>query len=247
MRSSVNDQGFSAVETILVLVVITILGFTGWFVWHTGQTANKTLRVSDTVNSTPRNKSAAASKILTGKVDTELAFSYPSNWNVVQTPKETYRSTDPSDKTYAGETTQLTKITSPSGNTTVTIEGGIGGVGGSCLPEEAGTLTNIEKTALPNDQKNIFAAYRTSEGHVIFAIVSAGDAQKANVGASECTLAFAGLLEDYHRGIGQVSVTYKPFLQSTDKLYTASESSFKSYLSSAEYGAALNIVKSIKQ
>lgn len=247
MRNSVNDQGFSVVETILVLVVIAILGFTGWFVWHAGRTADRTLGTPSASESTLQDKSATTtSKMLTGKVDSELTFSYPSSWSVVQTSKETYRSTDPSDQTYTAETTQLTKITSPSGNTTVTIEGGIGGVGGACLPEEVGTLTNIEKTVLPNDEANVFAAYRTSEGQVTFAVVDAVAAKEANTGVSECALAFAGLLKNYHRGIGQVSITYKPFVQST-YTSTASENSFKAYLSSAEYSAALNIVKSIKQ
>lgn len=47
-----NESGFSAVEVLLVLVIVAILGFTGWFVWNSQKNTNKTL--SDT------NKSQAA-------------------------------------------------------------------------------------------------------------------------------------------------------------------------------------------
>lgn len=40
---TLNQKGSGLVEIILILVVIAILGFTGWFVWHSKQSANKTL------------------------------------------------------------------------------------------------------------------------------------------------------------------------------------------------------------
>ncbi len=43
-----NDhRGFSAVEAVLILVIVGILGFTGWFVWHAQQSADKTLNSAD--------------------------------------------------------------------------------------------------------------------------------------------------------------------------------------------------------
>jgi Tfp pilus assembly protein PilV len=38
-----DQKGFSIIEAILILVVIGVLGFTGWFVYHARQTANKDL------------------------------------------------------------------------------------------------------------------------------------------------------------------------------------------------------------
>lgn len=37
----INAKGFSAVEGLLLLVVAAILGFTGWFVWHSVKNADK--------------------------------------------------------------------------------------------------------------------------------------------------------------------------------------------------------------
>jgi uncharacterized protein (UPF0333 family) len=37
-----NQSGFSALEGMLVLVIVVIVGFTGYYVWHSKQTADKT-------------------------------------------------------------------------------------------------------------------------------------------------------------------------------------------------------------
>ena len=47
-----NQQGFSVIETLLVIVVIGILGFVGWFVWHAQQTTNKTLQTTNDTQTT---------------------------------------------------------------------------------------------------------------------------------------------------------------------------------------------------
>ena len=38
-----NQSGFSAVEALLILIIVGILGFTGYFVWHAKQSADKSL------------------------------------------------------------------------------------------------------------------------------------------------------------------------------------------------------------
>lgn len=37
-----NQNGFAVLQAVLVLVSIGIIGFTGWFVWHTKQNSDKT-------------------------------------------------------------------------------------------------------------------------------------------------------------------------------------------------------------
>jgi cytoskeletal protein RodZ len=51
MTKGKSDSGFGLVEGLLILVVVGILGFTGWFVWHSKQTADKTLVVNSTAPS----------------------------------------------------------------------------------------------------------------------------------------------------------------------------------------------------
>jgi hypothetical protein len=52
MKLSSNQSGFTVVEGIAIIVIVAILGFTGWFVWSSQKATSKTL--SDT------NKSATA-------------------------------------------------------------------------------------------------------------------------------------------------------------------------------------------
>lgn len=43
MKSVKHQHGFAAVEAILVIIVLGIVGFTGWFVYHSKQATDKTL------------------------------------------------------------------------------------------------------------------------------------------------------------------------------------------------------------
>jgi hypothetical protein len=38
-----HQLGFSGIEGLLVIVLVAMLGFVGWYVWHSGQTASQTL------------------------------------------------------------------------------------------------------------------------------------------------------------------------------------------------------------
>ncbi len=36
-----NQKGFTVVEGVLILIIVAMLGFTGWFVWHSQQNTDK--------------------------------------------------------------------------------------------------------------------------------------------------------------------------------------------------------------
>lgn len=57
-----NQSGFSAVEAILVLVAVVILGFTGWFVWNSQKSTDKTLSQTGTSTAPEAKKTEATSK-----------------------------------------------------------------------------------------------------------------------------------------------------------------------------------------
>jgi Tfp pilus assembly protein PilV len=100
-----NSLGFSAVEVLLVLVVIGILGFTGWFVYQSRQTANKDYTTQSSAQTPTAKKSTitpandAKTKAMATWSDFSnttvgLKFRYPSDWG--QATFETMNST-PSD------------------------------------------------------------------------------------------------------------------------------------------------------
>src|SRR5687768_14525746 len=70
----VNQKGFSAVEILIVLVVIGLIGGAGWYVLHNRQDKNteSTTTQTNTTESTPPNLS---------KYDDDfVSFNYPSDW-----------------------------------------------------------------------------------------------------------------------------------------------------------------------
>lgn len=52
MKKHTHEQGFSAVEALIIVVVVGILGFAGWFVLHAQKAAQKSNVVSSTTTST---------------------------------------------------------------------------------------------------------------------------------------------------------------------------------------------------
>ena len=43
----VRNQGFAIVETLLVVIILGLIGFTGWYVWHSKNAADKTLNTTN--------------------------------------------------------------------------------------------------------------------------------------------------------------------------------------------------------
>jgi len=81
-----NEKGFAALEAVLVVIILGILGFTGWFVLNAKQNADKSL--SSNTSATPVIKPGKANddayagwKTYTLKNE-KLTFKYPSNWNI---------------------------------------------------------------------------------------------------------------------------------------------------------------------
>jgi Tfp pilus assembly protein PilV len=124
MQMRRRQSGFSIVETLLVILMLATLGFTGYFVYHTQQSTNKTIADTNKVGQSAVNRSeqglnfakckqAAGSKILLtypeqcvtkdGKTFTDTAAAEPSyllikEWGIgiklTDADKMTYKLTD---------------------------------------------------------------------------------------------------------------------------------------------------------
>jgi hypothetical protein len=87
-----NQSGFSIVEGLLILVIVGILGGTGWYVWNSNKKANDLLNSADkssNVTATPNKKKVDTkdnkpvdTKTFTDKT-TNVSFSYPDGWDIV--------------------------------------------------------------------------------------------------------------------------------------------------------------------
>ncbi len=90
-----NQTGFSVIEALLVVVIIIAIGGVGFFVWHSKQTADKTL--APTNSASPKFKNNAKSKTTSSKTTVSasklvslasgnVTLSMPSDWVETSAP-----------------------------------------------------------------------------------------------------------------------------------------------------------------
>lgn len=146
-----NTKGFSLLAVLLLLVGVGIIGYTGWFVYHSQQTADKNYssQPSSTQTATPTPKIP----MVTGKIDAGfpvgVSWSYPQTWSL---SKEGNAPTSSSDS--IAETMTLT---SPSKGYAVVYEVAQNeGFGGRCDSSEPATIQYINRQNTLNLPKAIF-------------------------------------------------------------------------------------------
>jgi len=133
-----NQTGFNIVETLLVLVVVGILGFTGWYVYHAEQTSNKNYSAAASTT-TPVYKKNPYAGWKTGSLKyEEIAYQYPAGWTVTDTSASSPKGTG---CVYPG--TDNVVLTSPSSHQ-ISLRTGVECLGGS----GAKTFDSIPVTAL---------------------------------------------------------------------------------------------------
>jgi prepilin-type N-terminal cleavage/methylation domain-containing protein len=73
-----NQRGYSAIETILVLVIVGLIAFIAWYVFHTKSDTDTTLDTAASQNIAPQQKSksstpaTSAAEIVQTKTDSKL-------------------------------------------------------------------------------------------------------------------------------------------------------------------------------
>lgn len=82
-----SSLGFSALEALLILVIVGILGFTGWFVYHSQKVATKDYNSHPSTATTTAKPAKSTGQYAGWKSYTtkyeRLSFKYPSNWKLV--------------------------------------------------------------------------------------------------------------------------------------------------------------------
>jgi hypothetical protein len=109
MSGRSRQAGVSAVEGLLMLIIIAILGFTGWYVWHSNQQTNKIQAETTQSIVTPKLSTGAActdtANTYKGNVYTETyaaySFCIPDGWKL-------YWDGDKTDSSLLGSAADLT-------------------------------------------------------------------------------------------------------------------------------------------
>ncbi|HSW98265.1 MAG TPA: hypothetical protein VLF71_00320 [Candidatus Saccharimonadales bacterium] len=89
MRSA-NQRGFTAVEALLVVLVLVLLGGAGWYVWHRAGTSGEPATTK--VSSSSQDKSTSS----TSKAEVEslnngaVTFTLPEDWIALTGAQKTY-------------------------------------------------------------------------------------------------------------------------------------------------------------
>jgi hypothetical protein len=142
-----NQKGFSAIEGLLILVIVAIIGGVGLYIYHANQKTNSTLNTASQENSaTAPNVSKNATKtVSTGLYSgwsqycsshEKACFKYPDSWK--------------SEPNCGGPCTDFdaVNVTSPKG-TVVSFTSAEAGVGGDCDPSSTPHVLYGKVEAMP--------------------------------------------------------------------------------------------------
>jgi len=162
-----NEQGFGAIEGIIIVAVVVLLGVVGYMVYKnhnkTTPTATTTTPVATTTpTTTPTPKAVdpyAGWKTYTSKTE-KASFKYPSDWKSITPPLE---SNEPGADAFT--------VASPSGEVKVSWMSAISGLGGACddtiAPKNGGcpAITVISSKSIKGASGlNVISAIVTNNG-----------------------------------------------------------------------------------
>lgn len=142
MNLKKNQSGMGVVEAFLILIVVAMLGFIGWFVWRAQQSADKTYE--DTGKVTAVQPSTAAEQKSVGKLKKycvtyeKLCFNYPADWSVSATVD-----TAPQQQGMTSSPVDRIEVKNAAGAAVLKLADGYTGLGGVCYPASAGQETAV--------------------------------------------------------------------------------------------------------
>lgn len=123
-----NQSGFSAVEALLILVIVAIVGGTGFYVYHAQQNTNKNLANDNSTAPSFKKKTKSTPKTAdpyagwkTGTLQYEKAsYKYPANWTLTGSSLATGHESESNEGLPTGlhfyPGSDDFKLESPSGN-----------------------------------------------------------------------------------------------------------------------------------
>lgn len=121
-----NQQGFGAVEAVLVLVIVILIGVVGWMVYknHNKTTNNKTTASNSSANTSPQTKTTQAPDPYAGwqsYSDSSVSFKYPTGWQAGR-GADKYATVDVAATSPGFTTSSMTTAQNPGAPVTLSLQ-----------------------------------------------------------------------------------------------------------------------------
>jgi hypothetical protein len=133
-----NQKGFSAVEAVIVLIIIGLIGFGGWYVWHSKvNTAKNSTTDGSSVGGKSSSKKPSGQQATVFKeyknTSVGLSFKYPDTWDLTENLSNIRDLGDEG----------VISVVSPNG-LALHINPNYGGKGGGCLDDPTDVAHNTK-------------------------------------------------------------------------------------------------------
>lgn len=156
-----NQKGFTLVESLLVILILAVIGFAGYYVWHSQHSSK--LPVSNSPSKASTEVSSNNSKPVTESLsetysnsDFGFSFKYPASWKLIKNLQD-YSRGAPEGEIYAQ---------SPGG-IKVHFDPGFGGKGGDCADDQA-NYEHTTRTCSTMDTLSIDQFSTTPKGDKLY-------------------------------------------------------------------------------
>lgn len=75
-----NQKGMLGIEGVLMLIIVGLLAFIGWYVWHTKQTTNATLNGAASQQIVPETEDPTKDWVSYSSAEGKFSLKYPKTW-----------------------------------------------------------------------------------------------------------------------------------------------------------------------
>lgn len=228
-----SQKGFSLVETLLVIIAISVISLGGYYV-YTQQNDKEDATNSNAV-STNKTAEKSSTQEYSGTAGAKTyTLQYPDGWTL----KRGIASS-------AGGIEGMDRIIGPRGDVAVVpyfYTGEIAGRGGDCDPSEQPTITYVEKHKLPNVPELYLATAQSSGNYFRSVVVNADKEGTIKQGASVCEWGITDNFYTDDNGSASLTIMSLSTLASAE---APTEEWLASFLDSADFDAAVQIVRTL--
>lgn len=235
-----RQNGFSAVEVLLVIIAISIIGFGGYYVYSNQKTSDENANANDAVTTkeTANDKATRLTEMYEGTAaGKKLSIKYPADWTLKR-----------GDESATG-IASMDRIIGPDGDVVIIpsfYAGELAGIGGYCEPEARGTFTSVTKYDIPAATDLYLAVTESAEEGYRDTVMTGEKLARIKEGVSTCELGITDrFLSDDKTGAASLTIqslsvpSYyadgnKPDMQQV-----------KNYHNSADFKTAIKIVQTL--